>query len=250
MLEHRAGHHCGKHEDEKPDDTVLREGENGHLQIGVLAVRHTGHHFEVLGVLFLHDVHRVIDGDDADKPLFLVHNRKGKHVIAGEQLCDLLFVIERMGVDHIGAHDGVHRRLRVGKQEFAHSNHALKLALGAYDIAGVDCLFVDPGLPDDVECLLHRDVTPEIDVFVRHDAPRGVLRVLQIFVDEFAVFVARIGEQALDDVCGHLLDQVHIVVHIHVVENEAKLIIADGFDDALLHIALHVGERLRSKLLR
>ena len=73
---------------------------------------------------------------------------------------------------------------------------------------------------------------------------------MQIFVDELAVFIARIREQPLDDVCGHLLDEVHIVVHIHVVQNKAKLVIADRLDDALLHIAFHVGKRLRSEFLR
>ena len=155
-----------------------------------------------------------------------------------------------MRMDDVGAHDRIHRRIRVGEQEFAYSNHALELALGADYIAGIDGFLVDPGLSDDVERFTYRNVPPEIDVLVGHDAPCGVLRVLQIFVNELAVFIARIREQPLDDICGHLLDEIHIVVHIHVVQNKAKLVIADRLDDALLHIAFHVGKRLRSEFLR
>ena len=76
MFKHGAGDHCGKHQHKQPNDTIFRQGYNGHFQIRIVAVRNTGHHFKVLGVRLLHHVHRVVDGNDAHKPFFLVHNRK------------------------------------------------------------------------------------------------------------------------------------------------------------------------------
>ena len=56
-------------------------------------------------------------------------------------------------------------------------------------------------------------------------------------------------EDALDDRGGHLLDEIHRVIHIQLVQDLLQLRIGEGFDKQLLLLRLHLHKYLRRQLL-
>ena len=58
-----------------------------------------------------------------------------------------------------------------------------------------------------------------------------------------------ICEDLLDDVGGHLLEQVRRIVCLQVVDDAGGLLLGEGLDDVLLGIQIELGEDIRSLVL-
>ncbi len=81
MVEDDAGEGRREHEDEQPRDTRLPRFQYTGLEIGLVRGQHGRHLFEVLRGLLLHDVDGVVNGDDADEPVFLIDDRQSDEVV-------------------------------------------------------------------------------------------------------------------------------------------------------------------------
>ena len=156
-----------------------------------------------------------------------------------------------MGVDgqDVGLHDVTDAGLIAGQEHPPHRDHPQQhTVLG--DIAGVDGLLVHAHLADAGEGLLHRGVGVEIDVLRGHNGPGGVFGVVQQLVDLAAGGGVGVPQDSGDQVGGHILDQVHRVVQIQLVQNLPQLLVAEGVDEALLVVGvLQFGKHLRRYLL-
>ena len=115
-------------------------------------------------------------------------------------------------------------------------------------IAGVDGLLVDGLFADLVEALAHDHRLVEGDALRRHQAARAVLRVFEDLVDLFARLAVRLQQDPLDDVRGHLLDQVDGIVHEQLIQHELELFIREGADQEFLLRAAHLDEGLGGEL--
>ena len=182
----KAGQRRGHHEQQQPRDAVFPDLDRRGAHVRVLGREHSRHLFHVLGRLVLHDVHRVVEGDDADQPVLGVHDRQGKEVVFGEHLRDLLLIVERVDRNDMLKHDRFDRgRVILAQKQILDRDKADQLA-SAGDIAGVDGLFVDAGTADAEDGFLHRHIRPQGHIFRRHDGAGGVFGVAQDLIDLLA----------------------------------------------------------------
>lgn len=80
--------------------------------------------------------------------------------------------------------------------------------------------------------------------------PAESLGVVQQLVDLAAGGGVGVPQDSGDQVGGHILDQVHRVVQIQLVQNLPQLLVAEGVDEALLVVGvLQFGKHLRRYLL-
>ena len=151
--------------------------------------------------------------------------------------------------DDVGLHDVFYLGLVGGEQQGLYRDHAQQHpVLG--DIAGVHRLLVQTDFSDAGEGLLHGGVGVEIDKLRGHDGTGGVLRVFQQLVDLAAGGGVGVAQDTGDHVGGHVLDDVHGVVQIELVQDLPQLLIAQGVDDLLLVLAvLQIGEHVGGHVL-
>ena len=238
-----------EHEDEKPRDTRFPCFEHARIEIRPLRGRHTGHLFNVLGGLFFHNVDGVVYGDDADEPVFGVHDREGVEVVFGEHLRDGLLVLGRRDGNDVRLHDVLDHVVIVREDERAQRERADEPALVDH-IAGVDRFLIDAGALDALGRLLHGHLRAEGDELRCHDAAGAVLGIAQDLVDHPAHVGVGLPENALYDVRGHLLDEIDRVVHIQLVHDLFELGVRKAADEQLLLLGLHFDECFRRQLLR
>ena len=238
-----------EHENEQPRDTRFPRFHDARVQIRPLRGGHAGHFLNVLGGLFFHNVDGVVHGDDADEPVFGVHDREGVEVILGEHLRDGLLVLGRRDGDDVRLHDILDHVVIVRENERSQRERADETAFVGH-IAGVDRFLIDAGALDALGRLLHGHLRAERDELRRHDAAGAVLRIAQDLVDHPAHVGVGLPENALYDVCGHLLDEIDRVVHIQLVHDFLEFRVGKAADQQLLLLGLHFDERFRRQLLR
>ena len=151
--------------------------------------------------------------------------------------------------DDLGLHDVLYFGLVGGQQQGLHRDHAQQHpVLG--DIAGVHRLLVQTDLSDAGEGLLYGGVGVEVDKLRGHDRAGGVLRVFQQLVDLAAGGRVGVAQDTGDHVGGHVLDDVHGIVQVELVQNFPQLLVAQGVDDLLLILAvLQIGEHVGGHVL-
>ena len=216
----------------------------------MLGRQHSGHLFHVLGRLVLHDVHGVVEGDDADEAVFRIHDRKRQKVILGEHLRDLLLIVERVDGDDVLLHDGFDGRLVVLTQKQILDRDQTDQLVSARNVAGVNGLLVDAGTADAEDGLLHRHVRPQGNIFRRHDRAGGILGIAENLVDLLAHLRLRLRQDPLHHVGGHFLDDIDGVIDVQLVNDLFQLRVREAADQQLLKLRLHLDERLRRQLLR
>ena len=90
----------------------------------------------------------------------------------------------------------------------------------------------------------------EVDKLRGHDGAGGVLRVFQQLVDLAAGGRVGVAQDTGDHVGGHVLDDVHGIVQVELVQNFPQLLVAQGVDDLLLILAvLQIGEHVGGHVL-
>ena len=156
-----------------------------------------------------------------------------------------------MGVDRedVSLHDVPDAGLIGGQQHPPHRDHPQQHpVLG--DIAGVDGLLVDAHAADAGKGLLHRGVWMEKDELRGHDGAGGVLGIVQQLVDLAAGGGVGVAQDPGDHVGRHVLDDVHRVIQVQLVQHLPQLPVAEGPDQLLLVLGvLQVGEHLRRRVL-
>ena len=87
---------CRYHKYKQPNNTVFGELKNTCFEVFVLRRMKQSHLFKVLGVLFFNDVNDVVNGDNADKPFFIVNNGNRQKVVFSCYGGDSLLVVKRI----------------------------------------------------------------------------------------------------------------------------------------------------------
>ena len=88
----------------------------------------------------------------------------------------------------------------------------------------------------------------EIDKLCGHQRAGGVLGVVEQLIDLAAGGRVGVAQDAGHQVGGHVLNQVHRVVQIQLVQHFPQLPVAEGADELLL-VLLQIGEYLRRRVL-
>ena len=156
-----------------------------------------------------------------------------------------------MGVDgqDVGLHNVPDAGLIGGQEQPSHRDHAQQHpVLG--DVTGVNGLLVHALLADAGEGLLHRGVRVEEHVLRGHNGAGGVLGVVEQLVDLAAGRRVAVAQDTGDHVGGHVLDHVHRVVQVQLVQHLPQLLVVQGVDEPLLVVGvLQLGEHLGGLLL-
>src|SRR5699024_4937060 len=106
-----------EHEEHQPRYAALPHLNHAGARIRFVRGGDTGHEVEVLRGLFLQDVYDVVNGDDTDQTVFLVHHRDGEQVVVRDALGGLAAVIGRAHKDDVGVHDVLDDGLVVAEQQ-------------------------------------------------------------------------------------------------------------------------------------
>ena len=248
-VDDKAGEGGREHQQQQPGQAALHRLPNPGAQIGLVRGQDGGHALEVLGGLLLHDVHGVVHGDDAHQAVLRVHHRQGQEAVFIQGLGHVLFVVHGPGVNHVGVHDVLNDVVLLRQEQGTDGHDAQQMAAGVGDIAVVDGLLVRSGAADAFDGVGHGEILFQIHKLRGHNGPGAVLGVFQDLVDAAAGLRVRVLEDALDHRGGHLLDKVHRVVHVQLVQHLLQLRVGEGLDEQLLLLRLHLHEHLRRQLL-
>ena len=152
---------------------MLEKVQRRRSQICLIAWRHTGHDFHILGGLILHDVHGVIEGDDSYHPVVSIHNRNGQQIIFTHHPGDFFLVCMSCYRDQIASafHHTFNRLHVAGRQKKAFNRYCADQQPVLQHIAGINCLLVHPGTPDAKNGVPHRHIGIETYIFRRHYRP-------------------------------------------------------------------------------
>ena len=110
-------------------------------------------------------------------------------------------------------------------------------------------LLIHPGGADAVDGVPHGHGGPQGHILRGHDGTGGVFRVAQQIVDLLAGVGVCLGKDTLYHIGGHLLHQVHRVVHIELLDDVVQLRVGKAPDQQLLQLRVQLGKGLRRLLL-
>ena len=179
----RAGEGRGDHEEQQPGHTRLVGLEDADLKVGLVGRDDGGHLLDILGGLLLHDVDDVVDGDDADHTILVVHDGHGGEIVFLEHLGRFFLVGQRVDADDVVVHDLADDLVIIFEKQVAKGHGAAEHALIVDDIADVDGLRVEADAADTLDRVLDGHGLAEIHVLDRHDRAGGVLRIAEQVVD-------------------------------------------------------------------
>ena len=220
------------------------------LEVGLLRGRHSRHDFHILGGLFFHDVHGIVEGHDAHHPVLAVHHGQGQEVVLAEHPGHFLLIGLGGDADQVGDHQVFDFILVVlRQQQILHCNQTDEGPVRGGDVAGIDGLLVHTLPPDAQDGLAHAHAGPQGDILRGHNGTGGVFGVAQNLVDGVAHFRVCVGQNPLDHVGGHFLHKIRRVVHVQFVQNFLKFVIGKAADQKLLRLRLHLHEGFRRQLL-
>ena len=229
---------------------MLEQIHRGALQITLFRRGHSGHDFHVLGGLFFHNVHGVVEGDDAHHPVLPVHHRQGQEAVLVEHDGDLFLVGLGGDVDQVGLHDVLNGGFVVlRQQQILHRHQSDQGPVLFRNVAGIDGLLVHTLAANPQDGLPHRHMGTQGDIFRGHDGACGVFRVAQNLIDGTAHLRVGVLQNPLDHVGGHLLHQVGSVVHIQLVQHFLQLVVREPPDQQLLGLRLHFHKGFRRQFL-
>ena len=90
----------------------------------------------------------------------------------------------------------------------------------------------------------------EVDVLGGHDGAGGILGIVKQLVNLGAGGGVGVAQDTADHVGGHVLDEVHGIVQVQLVQHLPQLLIAQGVDEPLLIVGVfQLGEHLGGDLL-
>ena len=166
-----------KHQYQKPRDSALCVFPGGYLKVSFFTWSHSRHLGDILGCLFDHDIHGVIECYDADQQTVIVKNRKCQQIVFTKLVSHFLFVGQGRHRDDFCLHDIFNQDIIIRSQQIFCRNDAEQFPLLDH-ITGIDGFFVNTGFLDMCECLTYRQMRFQIHVFGCHDTSGTVLRII------------------------------------------------------------------------
>jgi hypothetical protein len=91
---------------------------------------------DILGRLLLDHVHDVVDHDDANQPLLVIHHRQRDQVVTLQQLRHLLLIGGGAHGDHGAIHDLLDRLLRLRQDQRLEIDQADQLCVAIQHVEG------------------------------------------------------------------------------------------------------------------
>ena len=151
--------------------------------------------------------------------------------------------------DHLFVHDLVDLLLIPGQQQLAQLYGADELAVFVDDIEGINGFLVHAGAANFRHGLAHGHAPVKFHIFDGHNGTGAVFRVAKELVNQPALLLVRALQKPAHHSRGQFLQQVHRVVHEHVVDDAHGLLVAQGIDQAGALIGIHVGKNVRGNIL-
>ena len=189
----------------------------GHFKIVFLPGAHGRHLRDILGRLVHHDVHGIIDCDNAHHQPVLIQDRESEQVVPGEEPRHFLLVCVRVHGDDLRLHQVSDQQIVIGSHQVFGADDADQFSL-IRNIAGVDCFFMDPGLFDMRHGLGYSHGFPDIHIFCGHDAPGAVVGIIQELVDQLPVRCADRVQDTVHKICRKFFEKIHSIVHVQVIQ--------------------------------
>ena len=246
-----AGEGGRNHQEQQPRRAVFVQFPHRLFKIRLVRRAHSVHLGNIFAGLVLHDRDSVVNRDDTDQSLLVVHNGNGQVAVLLEHLGDVLLVGGRADADDIVVHHVADQLVVwvLGQNQRAQRDGADEGAVTVRNVAVVDGFLVKAVLADGRHGLRHRPVGAQLHQFGGHHAAGGVLGVFEQFVDHAAGRGVCLRQNTLDDVGGHFLDQIRRIIDEQVVHNGLQLLISQAVDKVLLGLGGKLGENLRRQVL-
>ena len=245
----QTGKGARNHQQQQPGNTASPGLKDAGAEVGLVAGQHSGHLLNVLGGLRLHDVHDVIDGDNAHQTALSIYDGHGQKVVLAEFLGDGFLILQRGDGDDIRVHDLPYLVLVGGKKQVPNRHIAPEFAVSVQHEADADRLHIRGVAADALKAVLHRHVPLEVDELGGHDGAGRVLRILQNLVDALAHLRVGVGQDALDHVGRHFLHNVNGIVQIQLIQHFLQLAVGKAADQRLLMLRTQLDKDLRRILL-
>ena len=255
MAQHRAEphHHVAgndRHEGQagQPAGALAELGEDRGVEVGFLRLvaADTGDLLDILGALFLKDLHRVVVGDDAEQVLEFIDHRQRDEVVFQQHVRRFLLV---GGGQHALradlTHDVAHRRVPGVEGEIAEPQLADQPALHVDHEDPAQGLGRLLAFPQHLDRLLDRLVRENAAGPGGHAAARGVVIVFQQRTGQLLVFRAEQAEEAQPRLVAHVLQDVHPVIVGELAEQDLQLGGREGIESLLDHRVRQVDDHVR-----
>ena len=240
---------CRDHQEQQPGHSVLVSVQNSRPEVALVGRNDSRHLFDILGGLFLDDIDYVVDGDDTDHTVLVVHHGHCRKVVFLENAGRFFLVGKGIDTDDIVIHDFPDDRIRIKNDEIAQRHCTDQHSLRVYYITYINSLGVKSDLADAVNRVADCHVFLQVDILDRHNASRRVLRISEQMVDILAGLRFGVLKDLLYNICRHLLQKVCSIVSHQVVDDAGCFFIGKRLDDVLLHLDLEVCEYIRSNPL-
>ena len=177
------------------------------------------HFFNVLGGLFFHDIHDVIDGNDTDHAVLIVHHRHRREVVPLEHVRDFLLVEHGADGDDILVHDFADDFIGLPDQKIPECHRSDQNTRLIEYVADVDRLRIQADLTDSVDCILYGHILLQIHILDRQNRSCGILRVAKQMVDIRPRVRPCVCKNLLNDIGRHLFQKVRRIIGHQVVDD-------------------------------
>ena len=222
LADHPGGQQRGSQIGEQPGKPALDDGPDRVRQLFVAA--DAAERRDVLGGLLLDHVDHVIDVDDADQALGLVHHRGGDQVVALEHARHLLLVGGGENAPPVRVHQFGDMNRALGAQQAVEPHRAEQLLGVVHHVKLEKPVRQVGGFAHVVDRVADRPVRRHRDELRLHAAAGGVLRIVQDLLDRAALGLRHLLEDLGLLILGQRLDDLRGIVGIEV---------ADAFGDGL-----------------
>ena len=140
---------------------------------------HAAERLDVLLGLLLDHVHDVVEGDDADQAVVVVHDRRRDEVVALEQPRHLLLLIGGVDRTQVLFEQILDRNRPLGAQQTIERDHAGQPAVGVDHVDLPEAIRKIGRLAHVVDGLADRPIRPDGDELVLHPPAGGIFRIVQ-----------------------------------------------------------------------
>ena len=241
----RAGEGGRNHQEQKPRHSVLVGVKDSRPEIALVGGNDSCHLLDILRGLFLDDIDDVVDGDDTDHTVLVVHDGHSRKVVFLESAGRFFLVGKGVDTDDVLIHHFPDDRIGIENDQIAQGHGSDQDSLLVHNITDINRLGIQSDLADAVNRIADGHVLFEVDILDRHDTSCRILRIPQQMVDILSGLRLRVLEDLLDDVGRHLLQKVRSIVRHQVIDDAGCFLIGQRLDDVLLHFDLKVCEYVR-----
>ena len=189
---------------------------------------------DVLGLLFLEDLHRVVDGHNTDEAGLRVDDGQRQEIRLADEARSLLLVGVDAGGEDVRVHEIADERVGIGKDQVAQAEHAEQAPAIVGHRQRVDRLGRATDAPQPLERLRGGHPGAEARHLRRHEPSGRVLRVAEERRGEPPLVRREPREQPVRDLGGHLLGEPGTVVRIHLLEELSDVRLAHALEELLL----------------